>query len=71
MADPPPNHDSHGGTRVGSDSEPTTSTPRWVKVFGLIALVLVSLFVILHLTGRGLGGHMPPSGDPELGVPKP
>ena len=32
-------------------------TPRWVYVFGIIALVLVLAFVILHLTGRGLGGH--------------
>lgn len=32
-------------------------TPRWVKMFGIIALVLALLFVILHLTGRGLGGH--------------
>ncbi|MBA2536936.1 MAG: hypothetical protein H0V20_05810 [Actinobacteria bacterium] len=36
----------------------TTSTPRWVKVFGGIALVLVLLFVILLLSGRG-GGHGP------------
>jgi hypothetical protein len=27
-----------------------------VKVFGVIGLVVVLLFVILHLTGRGLGG---------------
>jgi hypothetical protein len=33
------------------------STPRWVYVFGIIALVLVLLFVALHLTGHGLGGH--------------
>jgi ABC-type transporter Mla subunit MlaD len=32
-------------------------TPRWVYVFGIIALVLVLAFVILHLTGHGLGGH--------------
>ncbi|WP_336788524.1 hypothetical protein [Paenibacillus sp. MMO-177] len=32
-------------------------TPRWVKVFGIIALVLFLLFVVLHLTGRGFGGH--------------
>jgi hypothetical protein len=38
----------------------TTSTPLWVYVFGIIALVLVLLFVILHLTGGGLGGHTPP-----------
>jgi hypothetical protein len=34
-----------------------------VQVFGIIALVLVLLFVILHLTGRGLGGHTPPGAD--------
>ncbi len=28
-------------------------TPRWVKVFGLIALVVIVLFVVLLLTGRG------------------
>ncbi|MBI4295994.1 MAG: hypothetical protein HY667_02615 [Chloroflexi bacterium] len=39
------------------------STPRWVKVFGIIALVLVLLFVILHLTGNspfGPSSHTPP-----------
>jgi len=35
----------------------TTSTPRSVYVFWIIVIVLVLLFVILHLTGRGLGGH--------------
>ena len=30
--------------------------PRWVKVSGIIAIVLVLLFVILHLTGNSLGG---------------
>ena len=34
-----------------------TGTPRWVYVFGTVVLVLVLLFVILHLTGHGLGGH--------------
>jgi hypothetical protein len=43
------------GVRLVRDS--TTSTPRWVKIFGIIVLVLVMLFIILHLTGRGLGGH--------------
>lgn len=42
------------------------STPLWVKVFGIIALVLVLLFVILQLTGLG-GQHGPgrhiPSGE--------
>ena len=33
------------------------TTPRWVYVFGIIFLVLLLLFVIVHLTGRGFGGH--------------
>jgi hypothetical protein len=32
-------------------------TPRWVYVFGIIALVLVLAFVVLHRTGHGLGAH--------------
>jgi hypothetical protein len=31
------------------------NTPRWVKVFGIIVIILVLLFVILHLTGGGFG----------------
>jgi hypothetical protein len=34
-----------------------TGAPRWVKVFGGIALVLAVLFVILHFTGGGLSRH--------------
>lgn len=52
MPDEPPSPDSHGDT--GDDN---TGTPRWVYVFGIIVIVLVLLFVILHLTGGGLGGH--------------
>jgi hypothetical protein len=33
-------------------------TPGWVKAFGIIAVVLIVLFVILHLSGYGPGGHM-------------
>lgn len=61
MADPP----------LDPDSNEDTSTPRWVKVFGIIALVVVLLFVILLLTrgphgpGRhtdGDGSHAPRPG---------
>jgi hypothetical protein len=46
MADPP------------ADRGSTTRTPLWVKVFGVIALALVVLFVILILTGgHGPGRH--------------
>jgi len=39
------------------DPGPPPGTPRWVKAFGIIALALLLVFAILHLTGRGLGGH--------------
>ena len=49
------------------------STPRWVKVFGIIALVLAVLVVVMLATGRG-GSHGPgrhaPSADttPSVGT---
>lgn len=33
------------------------STPRWVKMFGVVALVLVLIVVIIHLAGGGFHGH--------------
>ena len=47
-----------------ADLPPYPGTPRWVKTFGILALVVVLLFVILLFTrgpgGRGPGGHRPP-----------
>jgi hypothetical protein len=40
-------------------SDPEMATPKWVYVFGAIGLVLVAVVVVIHLTGRGFGGHMP------------
>ena len=34
------------------------STPRWVKVLGIIFITVVVVFVALHLAGIGLGGHL-------------
>jgi hypothetical protein len=54
-----------------ADPPPYPGTPRWVKVSGIVALVLVLLFVIMLITdpGRhgpdrhtrsgGPGGHTP------------
>ena len=59
---------------VGLDRGVAPSTPRWVYVFGIIALVVIVLFVILHLTGggfRGHGGHTPPSSVIEQSVQLP
>jgi len=39
-------------------AKPTTGTPRWVKVFGAIALVVVLLVVVVMVTGVG-GEHGP------------
>lgn len=42
---------------IRPDRSSTAGTPRWVKAFGVIILVLALLVVILHLTGNSLGGH--------------
>jgi hypothetical protein len=49
----------------------TTAAPRWVKVFGIIGLLLVVLFIILHLTGLAPTGHTPPSSSIQHGVTRP
>ena len=36
-----------------------TGMPRWVKVFVMVAIVLVVAFIILHLTGRAPMSHTP------------
>jgi hypothetical protein len=62
---------------VEPDRESTSGTPRWVKVFGIIALVVVLLFVVLLLTGghrpgrHSAVGHTPPAGVPDPGVQRP
>ena len=42
-------------THQKSDHESPPGTPRWVKLFVIIAIVLVVLVVILHLTGYSFG----------------
>jgi ABC-type nickel/cobalt efflux system permease component RcnA len=37
------------------DDEPV---PRWVKLFALVALVLIAAFIVMHVLGGGLT-HMP------------
>jgi hypothetical protein len=66
MANPPSYPDPDPG--VGPDRSSTTiypGTPRWVKVFGIVALVLVLLVVIMMFAGggrHGPGRHMPSGG---------
>lgn len=49
-----------------SERESPPGTPRWVKVFGIVAIVLLLAFAGLHLTGQGGGPAM--HGMPEHGV---
>ena len=44
-----------GGAGAERDSESPLGTPRWVKLFGVISVILVLLFVVFHLAGNGLG----------------
>ncbi|MBT9470778.1 MAG: hypothetical protein IV099_06295 [Phenylobacterium sp.] len=67
MADRPK---SSGDINDGPGHRSAGATPRWVKVFGIIGLVLVALFVVLHLTGHGFGRQMHMS-SPEHGVQRP
>jgi hypothetical protein len=41
---------------------PYPGTPRWVKMFGIIAIVLVLLMAMMLLSGHGPGRHTS-SGD--------
>jgi hypothetical protein len=63
-ADPPSYPDTTHVTGVQPDRESAPSTPRWVKAFGIGAVVLVLLFAGLHLTGNA-PTHMPGSSGPD------
>jgi hypothetical protein len=56
MADPPPYSDVRDDTGVSPDPESTTGTPRWVKVFGIITVVVFLLFVVQLIGGGGRHG---------------
>jgi hypothetical protein len=51
------------GNQIGTEPSrrSTPGTPRWVKVFGIIAIILVLLLVTLHLTGHSPMNHMMPT----------
>ena len=63
MADSPMTPDSTppapvDAARARPNHGAPAGVPRWVKVFVIVFIVLVALFVILHLTGNGFGSHM-------------
>jgi hypothetical protein len=56
MTDLPPSSDaSAAGVGPGRGAAP--STPRWVKVSGIIAGLLVLAFLVMHVAGGGMAGH--------------
>jgi len=61
-------------THIKPNHESPPGTPRWVKVFGIIALVVVLLFVIVVFTSIG-GPHGPgrhiPTPTPTIEVQQP
>ena len=56
MADHPPSLSTDDDHDDGLGAGVTVGTPRWVIVFGIIALIVLVLFVVLLLAG---GGHGP------------
>lgn len=70
MADPPPYPGARDDTGVRPDRGSTISTPRWVKLSGIIVVILALLVAGLMLFGDRLGGHGPgrhtPGADTSL-----
>ena len=65
MDDPPPSEPGDE-TGIERDRGSITGAPRWVKVFGVIALVLVAVVVVVAVVGggeHGPGRHMPGGGS--------
>jgi hypothetical protein len=54
MADPPLT--SEADELPAEPPRDSTGTPRWVKAFGIIAIVVVLLFVIMLVAGGGRHG---------------
>ncbi len=67
MADAPthPGPGDDAGADIGG--EPPVHAPRWVKVSGVIALVVVAMLALLLLAGGGQHGpgRHAPSGDQQ------
>ena len=53
---PRSNEDPGDVTRAPSIAH-DESAPRWVKVFGIVALIVIVIVVIVNLAGGGFHGH--------------
>lgn len=50
-------HDSKPGRTAARKRRSDLGMPRWGKPFGIAAVTLIAIVVILHLTGNGFHGH--------------
>ena len=69
MADETREPQGDAAAEEGRSTSPT-GTPRWAKVFGLIALVVIVLFVVVLLVRggeHGPGRHAPAGGSDTPG----
>ena len=60
MSDASPTNDNRNEAGGTSDSPLTVvypGTPRWVKMAAIIAILVVVLVSLMHLTGVAPGGH--------------
>ena len=82
MADPSPLRDSAASTGADPDDGSTAGTPRWVKVFGIIAFIVILFFVVSlllgvrhgpgrHAVSGGASGHVSPLAVTEPGAEQP
>lgn len=55
---PDSNNQEKNETDIKSNADRPPNAPRWVKVSGIIIIILVLLFIILKFTGIG-GDHGP------------
>ena len=67
MPDTP--HTSQPELDPPQDTDEQPGAPRWVKVLGLVFVVLVLLALVLHLTGNSLGGPGSHLGEAAPGWP--
>lgn len=66
MSDMPPPVDASRDRVIPPDNDSRGRTPRWVKVFGAIMVLVILLFIILMFT-RGPGGQHGPARHMQSG----
>lgn len=59
MIEPDPTSDANNTRPHTPVDDRAPPMPRWVRVFGVVAILLVATFIVVHLAGGGFHGHMP------------